>query len=241
MHGAQQDGPTEDWVGERPLPRSTWGSVMMRPGGSEPLHPAQEVRGQGLPRRTLWLRRGAGAGAGIIALGLVWLLIMIQVVARSPGDEPTSMDILLITGPAVSSTLERAEQIVADSDVGAVLLAIPAPDSDEDRDADGIEKWCSGRAVDVPVSCFVPDPYTTAGEIAELRGAAEASGATSVGILTANTRVSRARLLADRCLPFDSRYVLSVDHSPDTALGWVPKFVYETAGFGKAMILRGCT
>lgn len=171
---------------------------------------------------------------------LVWLATCIQVVARTPGAAPRHVDVLVVTGPAVSSTLEEAQKLVDDNGIEHVLLSVPYKGSHEERDSAGIARWCSGEAVHADVTCFVPNPYTTAGEIQELAHWQHAHDARSVGILTANTRVSRARLLASRCFPEGTVTVFSVDHSPQTALGWLPKFAYETGAFGKAAFVSTC-
>lgn len=89
------------------------------------------------------------------------------------------------------------------------------------------------------VTCFVPTPATTKGEIAELNRLADARGWKSIMVVTFTPHVARTRYLFDRCFHGGRVSVLA---SPDRVgigqTAW--QYVYQTVGFARSFVQRGC-
>ena len=57
-------------------------------------------------------------------------------------------------------------------------------------------------------------------------------------MVTSTYHVSRARMIIERC--FDGRLEVVAARSHISPLGWAYQFAYQTAGYLKAAISRGC-
>jgi hypothetical protein len=97
---------------------------------------------------------------------------------------------------------------------------------------------CATRPAGYRITCFVPDPDTTRGEARGLSRLARERGWADVVVVTSTFHVSRARLIVGRCYTGRLRMVQSDERSG--VLAWGYQLVYQTGGFLKAAVLRGC-
>jgi hypothetical protein len=88
------------------------------------------------------------------------------------------------------------------------------------------------------VYCFVPDPPTTVGEGRELRRLAEHYGWRTVIVVTFRPHISRARFILKQC--FDGDLVMVASPSHLSALSWAFEYIYQTAGYVRAVLQPGC-
>jgi hypothetical protein len=88
------------------------------------------------------------------------------------------------------------------------------------------------------VGLLVPDPPTTEGEGSELRRLAEHYGWRTVIVVTIRPHISRARFILKRC--FDGDLVMVASPAHLSALSWAFNYVYQTAGYVRAVVQPGC-
>jgi hypothetical protein len=169
----------------------------------------------------------------VLALAGLWLAACFLVVVEPSVDRPVRSDAILVLGPPlVDGRLDEALRLAAAHDAGTVVISIG---------------WAKGRqripacANDNPayqVICFQPDPATTRGEAEELGRLARAQGWHSVLVVTSKYHASRARLIVNRCMPGQVR-MIAAPGTPSLG-GWLYQFAYQTGGFAKAFLHRGC-
>ncbi len=183
------------------------------------------------PRRSVvWLRR---VTAALLALLLVWLAACFLLVVHPRTNRPVHSDAILVLGsPTVDGRAEEGVRLAEAGYADTLVISIG---------------WAKGRqrvpacADDNPryrVICFQPDPTTTRGEAEELGRLAQQRHWNSVLVVTSVYHVSRARLVVDRCMPGTVRMVATA--ARPSLRGWAYQFLYQTGGFGKALLHRSC-
>jgi uncharacterized SAM-binding protein YcdF (DUF218 family) len=98
--------------------------------------------------------------------------------------------------------------------------------------------YCATRYRAFRLVCFSPDPPTTKGEGRELNRLASQHGWRTVIVVTFRPHISRARFVLEHCFDGDLVMVASPDHL--SAEKWVSEYVYQTAGYGRAVLQPGC-
>jgi uncharacterized SAM-binding protein YcdF (DUF218 family) len=101
-----------------------------------------------------------------------------------------------------------------------------------------LTKQCSEGHPEFKVICFQPEPSTTAGEAQQLKRLADEYGWKSVIAVTFRPHVARAGFILEQC--FDGELIMtsSPEHVP--LVQWGLQFVYQTAGFVKAILKPAC-
>jgi uncharacterized SAM-binding protein YcdF (DUF218 family) len=97
---------------------------------------------------------------------------------------------------------------------------------------------CTHQRYDFDVSCFEPDPATTRGEARELARLAEANNWHSVIVVTFTPHISRARWILERC--YDGELIMAESPSVKGIAYWINNYIYQTAGYTRAALQRGC-
>ena len=87
------------------------------------------------------------------------------------------------------------------------------------------------------VTCFVPRPATTRGEAQEIRRLAVRNHWDDVIVVAPTFHVSRARMIVRRCYGGRLRMV---EYRPARYWRWPYQYLYQTVGYAKAAVLRGC-
>jgi hypothetical protein len=98
--------------------------------------------------------------------------------------------------------------------------------------------FCAVPPPRLDVHCFVPDPPTTLGEGRELRRLARQYGWRTVIIVTFRPHISRARYILERC--FDGALVMVEAPTHIPVPRWAFEYVYQTAGYARAVLQPGC-
>lgn len=113
-----------------------------------------------------------------------------------------------------------------------VLFSDPYP-----RDDAVMTRLCSAQRA-FEISCFRPSPGTTRGEAREIRAQAAEHHWQHIIVVTFTPHVSRARYVIERCYRGD----LMMAKSPAliNARYWTQMYAYQTAGFIRAALQRGC-
>jgi len=171
--------------------------------------------------------------AALLVLLLVWLVACFVLVVHPATDRPVHSDAILVLGsPTVDGRADEGVRLAEAGYAGTLVISIG---------------WAKGRkrvpacADDNPryrVICFQPDPTTTRGEAEELGRLARQHDWHSVLVVTSVYHTSRARLIVDRCMPGTVRMVAT--SARPSLRGWAYQFLYQTGGFGKALLHRSC-
>jgi uncharacterized SAM-binding protein YcdF (DUF218 family) len=106
------------------------------------------------------------------------------------------------------------------------------------KDDPWLTNYCATRYRGFDLNCFYPDPPTTKGEGRELRRLASQYGWKTVIVVTFRPHISRARFILQHCFDGDLVLVASPDHL--SAHEWAFEYVYQTAGYARALLQPGC-
>lgn len=101
-----------------------------------------------------------------------------------------------------------------------------------------LNRFCSEPPAEFKVYCFAPEPATTLGEARAIKKLAAEHNWHSLIVVTARPHISRARLILERCFSGEISMVEGPD--PISWRRWIYEYVYQTAGFIRAMFERDC-
>lgn len=107
----------------------------------------------------------------------------------------------------------------------------------------GPENWwraevCRSRQFRFNVICFSADPQTTRGEARELSRLAGQHDWRTLIVLTYRPHLSRARFILEKC--FKGELIMVESPANISHLEWARQFLYQTAGYLKAVVHSGC-
>ncbi|MHA3702256.1 YdcF family protein [Jatrophihabitans sp. YIM 134969] len=185
-----------------------------------------------MSRRTRLVARFTAIGLVVLAVGwAAWAHAVIQT-PRVENAAPVDA-VLVLGGLDGTARTQRALDMARGGLADTVILSMPVGTTDTLAVA-----TCERPPVDLDVMCFRPDPSTTRGEARELRRLAEQHGWTRVAVVTSTYHVSRSRMIIARCY---SGTLLMVPSRESTSVAmWAYQWLYQTAGYAKAEVLRGC-
>ncbi|MBO0982876.1 YdcF family protein [Rathayibacter sp. SD072] len=181
--------------------------------------------------RTLW--RGwlvstisTTAGLALIAATAVPLFV------HPALDDVGDVNAIVVLGPVTDRRMDGALALLSEHP-GAVLVLSTT------RDGDGsfARPECAARN-GKRVLCFTPSPFTTRGEIAEVKELTREYRWSSIALLTSTPHVARVRVIASMCLPAPAS-VASVE-GPRTTSAWTLAVAYQTIAFVKLLLVRSC-
>lgn len=164
-----------------------------------------------------------------VAVAAGWPLYVNPAVDSASTDDPADAIVVLGGEPQAASFGLR---LLNDGDARDLVLSNPY----------GPPPWgdLSSLCPDRPaprVTCFAPDPSTTRGEARQIGRLAAQNGWDDVIVVAPTFHISRARMIVKRCYPGRLRMV---EYRPNRPLLWPYHYVYQTFGFAKAGVLRGC-
>jgi uncharacterized SAM-binding protein YcdF (DUF218 family) len=180
-------------------------------------------------RRRRLLRRTVLALGAVIA---VWLVTGYFVIVHTAHDAASQADAIVVLGPPkaqdrFAQALKLAEEGYASTLVVSVNLSVP-----------DIKRMCANPPDGLHMVCFNAVPATTRGEAREIEALAERKGWHRVIVVTSTYHISRARMIVRRCYHGD---LLMVQASGPVSLGgWAFQYLYQTAGYAKALMMPGC-
>jgi uncharacterized SAM-binding protein YcdF (DUF218 family) len=177
-----------------------------------------------------WLRRGLLA-AGVIVVA--WLVACLLIVFDPTVNRATHADAVVVLGPPTEDgRLETGLTLIKQGYASNLVISLNSPKQWQARQV------CEDPPRGASVTCFTPDPATTQGEAQEIRRLAAAHHWSTAIVVTSTYHVSRARMILKRC--FDGRLEVVAARSHISPLGWAYQFAYQTGGYLKAAISRGC-
>jgi len=164
-------------------------------------------------------------------------LVLIVAIAGLPvyvfphDDDVEDADTAFVLGPPTWQRIGVAQDLMAAGDVSKALISV----SPSGRQSAGQYPPCEYPGF----VCQTPDPFTTDGEVAMLRGFLTPEAIDhQVVVITFTPHVARTRYIFDRCYSGDVA-VIGVDQ--DLSLfDWIYQYAYQSAAFVKAA-LRPCS
>ena len=101
-----------------------------------------------------------------------------------------------------------------------------------------LTNFCAAQHPKLNLRCFIPDPPTTKGEGRMLRQLATQYGWRTVIVVTFRPHISRARFVLEHC--FDGDMIMTASPADISMKRWAFEYVYQTAGYVRAALDRGC-
>ncbi|WP_245672913.1 YdcF family protein [Aldersonia kunmingensis] len=188
-----------------------------------------ERREKTVPRRR-WRR----------AVLLTVLLTLLAVIAiggpvylKPQADPMRKADAIFVLGGASYERYAYGIELALEG--WAPHLVLSNPDGEADL---WLSDLCAHQRYPFDVSCAHPDPRTTRGEARELERMAEENNWDSVIVVTFTPHISRARWILERC--YDGELIMSESPSVKGFAYWVNNYIYQTAGYIRAALQRGC-
>ncbi|HEY0249403.1 MAG TPA: ElyC/SanA/YdcF family protein [Gryllotalpicola sp.] len=169
---------------------------------------------------TVWIL--AVLGVLVLVFGLVGLPLYVF----PHSDRPAHADAVVILGPPFADRRSDAQRLVAQGLAGHVYISVPS------------DQLAHTYCLDADVTCFHPTPFTTRGEALFTHRQAQKHGWKRVLVITAQYHTTRARYIFDQCVP-GTQTRLVASHERLSPRNWVYQYLYQTAAFGKAVLL-GC-
>jgi uncharacterized SAM-binding protein YcdF (DUF218 family) len=148
-------------------------------------------------------------------------------------DQLRRADAILILGGRYYNRYPFGLDLGAQGWAPNVVLSNPSG-TDDPR----LTHFCAAPHSKFQLYCFVPDPPTTKGEGRELRRLAAQYGWRTVIVVTFRPHISRARFILEQC--FDGDLVMVASPAPISARRWAFEYLYQTAGYVRAVVQPGC-
>lgn len=114
-----------------------------------------------------------------------------------------------------------------------VVMSNPAGEQDI-----WLNDLCEHQRYPFAVSCFAPEPATTAGEARELRRLATEQGWRTVIVVTFRPHVSRARYILQQC--FGGELIMDDGNDEPSLDDWVWAYFYQTGAYVRAAVEPAC-
>ncbi|WP_234816043.1 YdcF family protein [Mycolicibacterium agri] len=179
------------------------------------------------------MRRLGAALAAIAGVVLVAGLAGVPVYVHPQVDRPRQADAILILGGPDSSRYSYGLGLGAQG--WAPNVVVSNPDGAEDP---WLTRYCQTPQTRFKLYCFTPDPPTTKGEGQELRRLASKHNWRAVLVVTLRPHISRARFILERCFSGELTMV-PIPERLSPAI-WAFQYVYQTAGYARALLQPEC-
>ena len=174
---------------------------------------------------------------GLVLLTVGFLAVTTRTVMFPREDQPVAADAIVVLGGLGSAAVVAKAVHLAQAGYSGKIFISDAFGGDT-RPAN----LCA-RAVPVPgtmitVECFAPHPTTTRGEAEAIAAFATERGWNRVIVVTSSYHVSRARVQISRCYAGELAVIGAAQ--PMDPGKWAYQFVYQSAGFVKALVTPPC-
>ena len=159
----------------------------------------------------------------------VWLLVLagLPLYVFPPIDEVRESDAVFVLGAPMDARLALAERLRGEGLADRIVVSVQPSGGQTAQDI----ALCQEEGV----TCEVPDPFTTRGEVLLMSGqGASAAEAPSVIVVTTTPHVARVRYLFGKCYPGEFS-VIAVGE-PSTVAAWAQQYVYQSFAFVKALL-----
>jgi uncharacterized SAM-binding protein YcdF (DUF218 family) len=164
---------------------------------------------------------------------IVSAIVGLPVYVRPQTDALRHADAIIILGGEYEARYPFGIALASEGWASTVVVSNPNGKAD---------RWLTNRCANPPsgitLQCFVPDPSTTKGEGRELRRLASQNGWKTIIVVTFGPQISRARYILQQC--FDGALVMVASPADISVPRWAFQYVYQTAGFVRAVLQPGC-
>jgi uncharacterized SAM-binding protein YcdF (DUF218 family) len=148
-------------------------------------------------------------------------------------DVPRPADAIVILGGNGYGRYPFGFQLASDGFAPEVVVSNPIGADDP-----WLAEQCREHHPEYKILCFIPDPPTTAGEAKQLKRLAAEQGWKTIIVVTFQPHVARARFIVQQC--FDGEVIMVPSPADVSILQWAYQYVYQTAGFIKAILKPAC-
>jgi uncharacterized SAM-binding protein YcdF (DUF218 family) len=230
------DSPPSDPVLETPSVRGAIGSGEVPSLATPPVRTrtsgaTQNCAGSGSgPGRRRWIRRFMASACLLLTAAVIGAL---PVYVRPQIDRVRHADAIFILGGYGDRRYSFGLELGMQGWAPNVVVSNP-----RGKDDQWLTHYCATRHTAFEFDCFSPDPPTTKGEGRELHRLASLYGWRTVIVVTFRPHISRARFILEHCFDGDLVMVASPDRL--SARDWVSEYVYQTAGYARAVLQPGC-
>jgi hypothetical protein len=175
----------------------------------------------------------------VLMLASIASAVTIAVLAGLPAyvhpqiDRPRHADAILILGGPNYRRYPFGLELGSQGWAPNVVVSNPHGEDDA-----WLAKFCSAPQPRFRLLCFTPDPPTTKGEGQELRRLAAQYGWRTIIVVTLRPHISRARFILEDC--FDGDLVMVPIPDRLSLPVWAFQYVYQTAGYARALLQPGC-
>jgi uncharacterized SAM-binding protein YcdF (DUF218 family) len=181
-------------------------------------------------RRRRWIRRFMASACLLLTAALIGGL---PVYVRPQIDRLRHADAIFILGGYGDLRYTYGLELGMQGWAPKVVVSNP-----RGKDDPWLTNYCASRHAGFELDCFAPDPPTTKGEGRELRRLALQYGWRTVIVVTFRPHISRARFILEHC--FDGDLVMAASPDRLSTLEWAFEYVYQTAGYARAVLEPGC-
>ncbi|MFI5783595.1 YdcF family protein [Nocardia sp. NPDC051570] len=180
-------------------------------------------------------RRRLSAAVAVILIVAALIGAGVPIYVRPQIDPLRRADAILVLGGEGVDRYQYGLTLAREGYAPYVLFSNPYG---ENTDIDEVREPCHTPQRGFTLECFAPDPSTTVGEGRELRRLASERGWRTVIVVTMRPHLSRARYILERC--FAGQLVMEPSNENLTPWYWAWSYLYQTAGYARAFIDRGC-
>jgi uncharacterized SAM-binding protein YcdF (DUF218 family) len=191
------------------------------------------------------MRRANTLRVAIEALAAVVIIVLVDVTIggyllfnNSRVDELQNADAVVVLGGEHDGREEYGLELAGEGWARTVVLSDPYPKGDE-----VMEKACRRRP-DIEVICVRPEVLTTRGEAMAVRRLANERSWDKIIVVSWRYHLPRARLVFRQCFSDspDAAVMRPVPRDyPFSLLQWDALYVYQFAGYAKAILQGACS
>lgn len=168
----------------------------------------------------------------VVILAAVSAFVGLPVYVFPQMDELRTADAVVVLGGNPYQRFEYGIEIAEQGYAPKVLLSNSVGPQDP-----RMQQICGGDYT-VEVECFVPSPWSTRGEAEEIQRRAKSENWQHIIVVTYKPHLSRARYIVEQCYSGELTMIASPTHQ--NAVQWIESYVYQTAGYAKAVLAGGC-
>lgn len=167
----------------------------------------------------------------VCAVGLLLIAGATRLYIFPAQDPIEASDAIVVVGPPNEWRVQWAERLVAEGYSDTIVIPLSGG------------RWpdptiCDDGLDDATVICYLPDPFTTAGEGLMVDLLIQRYGWSSVTAITRNTHVERTRFVYERCIGADATVRVVGRTDEMTQERRIREVVYQSGAWLKALFTR---
>ncbi|AYJ48177.1 YdcF family protein [Rhodococcus sp. P1Y] len=165
-------------------------------------------------------------------LAVIGVLAGLPVYVFPQVDELRAADAVIVLGGSPYERFEYGIDLAEQGYAPRVVLSNSVGPEDP-----RMQQICGGD-YSVEVECFVPSPWSTRGEAEEIERLSLENGWNHIIVVTYTPHLSRARFIVEEC--YSGELTMAASPTHQSAIQWVESYIYQTAGYAKALLSPSC-